>query len=102
MARRAGWSFCRSPAALRLRTLDLDAFTVCESGAARSGVARADLVDVHGDFAKFYGFGHDFVCLVRPDGHVGLILTPAQLAPLAEYLKLICDPSLVNRTFMAK
>jgi hypothetical protein len=83
----------------RLRSLDLDAFTGCESGSERRGVARGDLVDVHGDFEKFYELGRDFVCLVRPDGHVGLILTPARLAPLTEYLKLICAPALVDRAF---
>jgi 2-polyprenyl-6-methoxyphenol hydroxylase-like FAD-dependent oxidoreductase len=85
----------------RLRVLDVDAFTVSRKGLDRRDASRGDLTDVHGDFAGLYGLGQDFVCLIRPDGHVGLIVTPGQLTPLAEYLKLICDPSQVDCTLMA-
>lgn len=79
----------------RLRALDVDGYEVAMSDDNRSVSA---LRDTYGDFAALYGLTRNFICLVRPDGHVGLI-SSAQPDALVEYLTLISDPAAVRRAF---
>lgn len=34
------------------------------------------LIDLHGDFVRLYGMRGQFLCLVRPDDHIGLFQRP--------------------------
>lgn len=49
----------------------------------------APLLDVHGDFRRLYGISGEFLCLIRPDDHVGLIQRPIDETRLEEYLRLL-------------
>ena len=79
----------------RLRALDVDPYEVAPTAQDRSS---SSLPDTFGDFAGLYGLTRDFICLVRPDGHIGLI-SPARPEALIEYLTLISDPRAVQRAF---
>jgi 2-polyprenyl-6-methoxyphenol hydroxylase-like FAD-dependent oxidoreductase len=86
----------------RLRALDLDAYVVGEAATADRNTQSATLLDVHGDFGTLYGLGSSYVCLIRPDGHVGLILVPDERRRLQEYLERICEPSRVRDVFSTR
>jgi hypothetical protein len=81
----------------RLRLLNIESY-VLKTG---TGAEPSDtyLVDVHGDWGALYQLRGDFLCLIRPDGHVGLVQAPLDQARLIEYLGLICSPSEVRRCF---
>ncbi len=83
----------------RLRLLDVDAHVVDAGGPAHGENPRENLVDVHGDFAALYGLKKSFLCLIRPDGHVGLLQAPLDEKGLIDYLHLICAPASVRRAF---
>jgi hypothetical protein len=83
----------------RLHLLSVDAYALADAGSPGSGCDAADLVDIHGDFATLYGLGRHFICLLRPDGHVGFIQLSAQWQGLLDYLKRLCDPTEVSRVF---
>ena len=80
----------------RLRLLDIDAFAVAQTSRTRDGSAP-DLVDINGDFARLYGFRAAFLCLIRPDAHVGLVQISPDANRLREYLTLICAPAQLRR-----
>ncbi len=82
----------------RLRVLGIDAYVV-SADEAGSDQPTAGLLDVYGDFRRFYGLNSGFVCLIRPDGHVGLILSPLRPNTLVNYLGLICDRAQVRDVF---
>jgi hypothetical protein len=84
----------------RLRSLDISAYVFAE-GQDQAAERESDLIDLHGDFARLYGFKNNFVCLIRPDGHVGLALSPARLTSLSEYLQFICPLAELRRAFPA-
>ena len=44
------------------------------------------LMDIYGDFRRLYGMTGDFLCLVRPDDHIGLFQRPPNERRLREYL----------------
>lgn len=79
----------------KLRVLAVDAYEIAPVNEQRS---LSGMRDTFGDFARLYGLHRDFICLVRPDGHVGLMAT-AQPNALVEYLTLITDAAAVHRTF---
>ncbi|MEO5895442.1 MAG: FAD-dependent oxidoreductase [Vicinamibacterales bacterium] len=79
-----------------LRSLDIDAYVVTESETPPPSSHALCLFDVHGDFARLYGSKPNSVLLIRPDGHVGLTLSPVRLEELADYLELLCDPAQVR------
>jgi 2-polyprenyl-6-methoxyphenol hydroxylase-like FAD-dependent oxidoreductase len=79
----------------RLRALHVDAYEVATS---RDSATVSALHDTYGDFADLFGLTRDFICLIRPDGHVGLI-SSAQPHALVDYLTLIADPTAVRRSF---
>lgn len=47
------------------------------------------LIDLHGDFVRLYGMRGQFLCLVRPDDHIGLFQRPVNHEALQDYLSLI-------------
>lgn len=85
----------------RLRVLAVDAYVVEDTRTDSSARAESVLVDIHGDFAALYGFRRNFICLIRPDGHIGLIQASSQVQSLSRYLGRICDPAEVQRVFDA-
>jgi 2-polyprenyl-6-methoxyphenol hydroxylase-like FAD-dependent oxidoreductase len=47
------------------------------------------LIDIYGDFRRLYGMTGDFLCLIRPDDHIGLFQRPPNERSLREYLARI-------------
>jgi hypothetical protein len=45
------------------------------------------LLDVHGSFAKICGIKGDYLCLIRPGGHIGLF-QPLNLESVPSYLEM--------------
>lgn len=82
-----------------LEALDLRAYVVTATNDTSRYSHRRCLIDAHGDFSRFYGLEDDFLCLVRPDGHLGLVQRPIQVASLKEYLHQICPANAVERAF---
>ena len=62
-------------------------------------VAPDGLEDVYSDFARLYGAQGPFLCLIRPDGHVGIFQHAADPAALADYLKKIRSSEGVEKAF---
>jgi hypothetical protein len=83
----------------RLRSLDVDGYVVEDAQETGSHSRASGLRDVYGDFATLYGLKNNFVCLIRPDGHVGLVQSASQRQGLVDYLELISDPVQVRRAF---
>jgi 2-polyprenyl-6-methoxyphenol hydroxylase-like FAD-dependent oxidoreductase len=44
------------------------------------------LTDIYGDFRRLYGMTGDFLCLIRPDDHIGLFQRPPNERSLRRYL----------------
>jgi hypothetical protein len=82
----------------RFQLVDIDAYVVTVTPSTEGGPARV-LFDRTGDFARMYGLRRGFLCLIRPDGHVGLVQVPPNRAQLVNYLSLICDPIQLQRAF---
>ncbi len=57
------------------------------------------LIDTHGEFRRLYGMSGEFLCLIRPDDHIGLFQRPIRLDRLQSYLKNICAPASVAQAF---
>lgn len=81
-----------------LRKTDLDAYFVLPNSQTDfSAQQEPYLLDMHGDFETLYGLRENFFCLIRPDGHIGLVQHPISLSGVTDYLKLICpDQPKVN------
>ncbi len=47
------------------------------------------LMDIYGDFRRLYGMTGDFLCLIRPDDHIGLFQRPPNERSFREYLARI-------------
>lgn len=70
------------------RQADVDARVI----AGEDGVWRQHpqmLVDVYGELRRIYGLAGEFLCLVRPDDHIGLIQSPISEPALRGYLRQI-------------
>ena len=72
---------------LRGRDVEIRVIAAPKSGSL--GVNPNCLEDVHGSFRAIYGMKGDFLCLIRPDGHIGLFQQKIDLASLRSYLDLI-------------
>lgn len=71
-----------------LANASIDLFIVGES----SSDVAAEVIclsDCHGDFARLYGMTGDFLCLIRPDDHIGLFIRPVSDRELGTYLAKI-------------
>lgn len=74
-----------------LKKADLEFFFIIQNPLSGLTPQRTHyLLDFHGDFEALYGLNKDFVCLIRPDGHIGLVQHPISNAGVNNYLKLIC------------
>jgi 2-polyprenyl-6-methoxyphenol hydroxylase-like FAD-dependent oxidoreductase len=81
-----------------LSRLDLDAYEILASKAGHENTDRT-LFDVHGDLDDLYGLRNEYLCLIRPDGHLGLVQHSMNISSLKEYLKMICVPDMVDQVF---
>jgi 2-polyprenyl-6-methoxyphenol hydroxylase-like FAD-dependent oxidoreductase len=73
----------------RCRARGIDAYEVHRSDVPTGATSRHCLIDVHGELTRLYGFGPNFLCLVRPDDHLGLVQCPVDERRLIAYLTLI-------------
>jgi 2-polyprenyl-6-methoxyphenol hydroxylase-like FAD-dependent oxidoreductase len=55
------------------------------------GHSRA-LTDTHRELERLYGLRGEFLCLIRPDDHIGLIQAPIDETALRAYLRYISPP----------
>ena len=83
----------------RLRRLHIEAYEL-NVASTKTEPAGTQLVDVYGDFGALYDLRSDFLCLIRPDGHVGLVQAPFNETRLIDYLAHITAPSEVRRCFV--
>jgi FAD binding domain-containing protein/aromatic ring hydroxylase-like protein len=83
----------------QLRSLDVEAYSVGVELDGRRDRDPFNLTDDTGDFAALYGMMKDFICLIRPDGHLGFVATATECLQLRAYLKRLCDPTEVDRVF---
>jgi 2-polyprenyl-6-methoxyphenol hydroxylase-like FAD-dependent oxidoreductase len=83
----------------RLGLLDIEAYELI-AALTTTQPAKRQLVDVHGDFGALYQLRSEFFCLIRPDGHVGLVQEPFDETRLIDYLASISAPSEVRRCFV--
>jgi hypothetical protein len=56
---------------------------------SHAGNNGQQLIDIYGDFRRLYGMSGRFLCLIRPDGHIGLFQRPINEANIRDYLKLL-------------
>jgi 2-polyprenyl-6-methoxyphenol hydroxylase-like FAD-dependent oxidoreductase len=80
-----------------LGKLDVPAYVIAPPDARPQRKQERFLSDIHGDFQELYGLRGDFLCLIRPDGHLGLIQQPLRVASLKKYLRQICPEGMVER-----
>jgi hypothetical protein len=83
----------------RLGLLNIEAYELI-AALTTTQPAKRQLVDVHGDFGALYQLRSEFFCLIRPDGHVGLVQEPFDETRLIDYLASISAPSEVRRCFV--
>ncbi len=65
----------------------IDLYTI---GQARDRNANS-LIDIYGDFRRLYGMTGEFLCLIRPDDHIGLFQRPINERSLREYVSRIAS-----------
>ncbi len=72
----------------RLRTAEIDMYVISE----RDSDSPSDsdcLIDIYGDFARLYGIRAGFLCLIRPDDHIGLFQSPIDEDAIGDYIARI-------------
>jgi 4,5-epoxidase len=47
---------------------------------------RQAVTDIHNELERLYGLRGEFVCLIRPDDHIGLVQSPIKETAMREYL----------------
>jgi 2-polyprenyl-6-methoxyphenol hydroxylase-like FAD-dependent oxidoreductase len=82
-----------------LTKLDLPAYVLTTKDNNLGLSDKHCFVDIYGDFHQLYGLDKDYLCLIRPDGHIGLIQRPVRADSLKSYLRTICSVELVNQVF---
>jgi hypothetical protein len=75
-----------------LARLDIDAYCIASAGEELAENCPNCRIDVHGDFRGLYGMTGEFLCLIRPDDHVGLYQRGIDERALYEYLGQMCAP----------
>jgi hypothetical protein len=82
-----------------LDKLDVPAYVTLPTNTELRPDQKHCLSDIHGDFQELYGLEGEFLCLIRPDGHIGLIQQPIQVPSLKDYLRRICPGDKVEQWF---
>jgi hypothetical protein len=72
-----------------LRGRDLEIRVVAPASNDSLGVKPNCLEDIHGSFREIYGLKGEFLCLIRPDGHIGLMQQEIDLRSLRSYLYML-------------
>lgn len=81
-----------------VRQLDVDGYVV-RPATSVDPTDPSDLVDINGDFARLYGIRNNYLCVIRPDGHVGAIFAATDRSSLRQYLLMICNEATVSEAF---
>jgi 4,5-epoxidase len=79
-----------------LSQLGLSPYMLVPAEDAFGGRRPHCLIDAHGDFQRLYGMSQEFLCLIRPDDHIGLFQRPIREGALNTYLTQICAPTMVR------
>jgi 4,5-epoxidase len=87
---------------LAFEKLEIPAYVVTPTTARLRLNRKCCLSDIHGDFQQLYGLAGEFLCLIRPDGHLGLIQQPFHVLSLKNYLRAICSPDLNEQVFSSQ
>jgi 4,5-epoxidase len=82
-----------------LQRLDVLTYAVAPADIGSSVLPCAAFRDEHGELARLYGMTGQYLCIFRPDGHVGLFQRPIKIAPIRNWLGLIYSPSSVRAAF---
>ena len=72
-----------------LRERDLEIQIIAAQQSDSLGVNPNCLEDIHGSFRAIYGMKGEFLCLIRPDGHIGLYQRQIDLAAVRNYLDML-------------
>jgi 2-polyprenyl-6-methoxyphenol hydroxylase-like FAD-dependent oxidoreductase len=83
-----------------LRMLDIDAYVVSPSSKSRDEATETPLLcDAEGELRRIYRLEGDFFCLIRPDGHLGLVQRPLDVGLLKDYLRMLCAAEAIEAAF---
>jgi hypothetical protein len=74
-----------------LERADVDAVLVARDSEPWWHAHEQCLIDSHDDLERLYGLQSPFLCLVRPDDHVGLLQVPIDEPALRDYLPELCS-----------
>jgi 4,5-epoxidase len=74
---------------VELRGRDLEVRIIAQPTGNSPGVKPNCLEDIHGSFREIYGMEGQFLCLIRPDGHIGLFQQQIELPSLRSYLNML-------------
>jgi 2-polyprenyl-6-methoxyphenol hydroxylase-like FAD-dependent oxidoreductase len=81
-----------------LAALDIEAYVVLRAG-ERAQLGVRCLVDHHDELGQLYRMRPDCLCLIRPDGHIGLFQRPIRLHRLRAYLACVSAPEALARAW---
>jgi 2-polyprenyl-6-methoxyphenol hydroxylase-like FAD-dependent oxidoreductase len=79
-----------------LDALEIDGYVVAAADDARWTGHRRALLDRHGDLRGIYGMQGRRLCLLRPDGHLGLVQRNLDEESLRRYLAELCPERLLR------
>jgi 4,5-epoxidase len=83
-----------------LGRLDLNSYLLISAeDETFAGDTSRCLIDVHGDFRRLYGMTGEFLCLIRPDDHIGYFQHGIGETKLREYLCHLNSSAAVNGAF---
>ena len=68
----------------RLRVADITMYVIAERD-SDSPFDPDCLIDIYDDFVRLYGMRTEFLCLIRPDDHIGLFQSPIDEDEIADY-----------------
>ena len=77
-----------------LESATIDAYVLLERD-QKTVQTRNCLVDIHGDFRRIYGMRGKFLCLIRPDDHIGLFQRPIVEDRLQDYCRCLSHASTI-------
>lgn len=96
-----GWNAQSSALVVALEQLGIATFAVTneyDSGPLVDGPCPR-LRDRHGELARLYGMSGQYICVIRPDGHVGLFQRPIRISPIRTWLAGLYPSSSVSAAF---
>ncbi len=88
-----------SALAAALQRLDVATHALAGVNLGGSAFACPIVRDRHGDLARLYGMTGSFVCIIRPDGHVGLFQRPIEIQPIRTWLARLYPVAAVRAAF---